>query len=116
MSSSIGFQITGTGIYAPPKVETAEELAPRVGKTAEWIVENTGVARRHVCEEPVEQMAAAAAKAALGPGPPPDLILNASTTPRQLIPDTSVFVQKALGFDGIACHTVHGTCLSFLLA
>jgi 3-oxoacyl-[acyl-carrier-protein] synthase-3 len=114
--SPLRFQITSTGLYAPPKVETAEDLASRVGKSAEWILASTGVARRHVAEEPVEQMAAKAAQQALGSGPPPDLILNASTTPRQLIPDTSVFVQSALGFDGIASHTIHGTCLSFLLA
>lgn len=114
--SALHFQITGTGLYAPPKVETAEDLAARVGKTADWIVSTTGVARRHIAEEPVEEMAAKAAVAALAGGPPPDLILNASTTPRQLIPDTSVFVQAALGLKGVASHSIHGTCLSFLVA
>jgi 3-oxoacyl-[acyl-carrier-protein] synthase-3 len=109
-------QVTGTGFHAPPKVETAEDLAARVGKTAEWITETTGVARRHIAEEPVEKMAAKAAAEALGGGPPPDLLINAATTPRQLIPDTSVFVLTELGLDGIASHTVHGTCLSFLVA
>jgi 3-oxoacyl-[acyl-carrier-protein] synthase-3 len=112
----LNFQITSTGIYAPPKIETAEDLAPRVGKTAEWIVSTTGVARRHIADEPVEKMAAAAARIALGSGPPPDLIINASTTPRQLIPDTSVFIEAELGLQGVASHTVHGTCLSFLVA
>src|ERR1700722_177397 len=110
------FQVTATGLYAPPKVETAEDLAPRVGKSAEWIVSSTGVARRHIAEEPVEKMAAHAAKKALGEGPPPALVLNASTTPRQLIPDTSVFLLEELGLKGVASHTIHGTCLSFLVA
>jgi 3-oxoacyl-[acyl-carrier-protein] synthase-3 len=110
------FQVTSTGLYAPPKVETAEDIADRAGKTAAWIVSTTGVARRHIAEEPVETMAAKAAQAALGSGPPPDLILNASTTPRQLIPDTSTFIQAELGLSGIASHTIHGTCLSFFLA
>jgi 3-oxoacyl-[acyl-carrier-protein] synthase-3 len=112
--SPLGFKVTKTGLYAPPKVETAEDLAPRVGKTAEWIVTSTGVKRRHIAEEPVERMAAAAARLAIGSGPPPDLILNASTTPRQLIPDTSVFIEEELGLEGVASHTIHGTCLSFL--
>jgi 3-oxoacyl-[acyl-carrier-protein] synthase III len=114
--SPLDVQITGTGLYAPPKVETAEDLAPRVGKSAEWIVGTTGVERRHIAEEPVERMAAKAAQLALGSGPPPDLILNASTTPRQLIPDTSTFVAAELGLEGVASHTIHGTCLSFLVA
>jgi 3-oxoacyl-[acyl-carrier-protein] synthase-3 len=114
--SPLHFQITATGLYAPPSVETAEDLAKRVGKTAEWIVESTGVSRRHISDEPVEHMAAEAARQALGSGPPPDLILNASATPRQVIPDTSVFIESELGFDGVASHTIHGTCLSFLVA
>jgi 3-oxoacyl-[acyl-carrier-protein] synthase III len=110
------FQVTGTGLYVPPKVETAEDLAPRVNKSVEWIVSSTGVKKRHIAEEPVERMAAEAARRALGSGPPPDLILNASTTPRQLIPDTSVFLEAELGLSGVASHTIHGTCLSFLIA
>jgi 3-oxoacyl-[acyl-carrier-protein] synthase-3 len=112
----LNFQVTGTGLYAPPKVETAEEVGARAGKSGDWVVESTGVRVRHVAEEPVERMAAAAAKHALGGGPPPDLVINASTTPRQLIPDTSVFVLAELGLSGIASFSLHGTCLSFLMA
>ena len=112
-------KVTSTGLYAPPRVETAEDLAEKVGKSAAWIRERTGVSRRHVAHEPVERMAASAAAAALaglGSSVPPDLILYASTTPRQLIPDTSVFVQRELGLEGVACHSLHATCLSFLVA
>ena len=114
--SPLHFQITATGLYAPPCVETAEDLAKRVGKTADWIVASTGVLRRHISDEPVEHMAAEAARQALGTGPPPDLIINASTTPRQVIPDTSVFIEAELGYSGVASHSIHGTCLSFLVA
>lgn len=109
-------QVESTGIYVPPLVETATDLVDRVGKDEDWIVSRTGVLARHVCREPVEAMAAKAARRALGDGPEPDLILNASATPRQAIPDTSVFVQQELGFDGIPSHTVHATCLSFTVA
>jgi 3-oxoacyl-[acyl-carrier-protein] synthase-3 len=111
----LDIQVTATALYSPPRVETAEDLSSRVGKTAEWIVQQTGVARRHIAEEPVEQMAAEAARRALGSSGPPDLIIYASTTPRQLIPDTSVFVELELGLEGVPCHTVHATCLSFLV-
>jgi 3-oxoacyl-[acyl-carrier-protein] synthase-3 len=109
-------QLTSTGLYGPPRVETAEDLSTKVGKSAEWIVHQTGVARRHIAEEPIERMAAEAARRALGSSGPPDLIILASTTPRQLIPDTSVFVELELGLEGIPCHTIHATCLSFLVA
>jgi len=107
--------IQKTAMYAPPRIETAEELAPLIGKSAEWIRSRTGVERRHICEEPLEVFAAHAAREALG-GETPDLLIYASASPRQLIPDTSVFVARELGLVGLACHTVHATCLSFLVA
>jgi len=115
MTSGLKVSITGTGFAAPGIVETAEDLAPRIGRSADWIRSRTGVAERRVSDRPMEEMAAEAARDALGEGPPPDLILNASLTPVQLIPDSSVFVQQALGLSGIPSFSVHATCLSFLV-
>lgn len=110
-------QITGTGLYAPPLVETAEGLSPRVGKPTEWILERTRVARRHISEgESMADMGAKAARRALGEGGPPDLLINASLTPMQLVPDSSIFMLEALGLEGIPSFSVHATCLSFLVA
>jgi len=109
-------KIVSTGHYVPPRVETAAELAQRVGRTEEWILTHTGVARRHISDEPMEVMAAIAAREALDDGPQPDLLINASTTPRQLIPDSAAFILRELRMEGTACHTVHATCLSFLVA
>ncbi len=107
--------VTGTGWYAPGRVETAEDLAPTVGRSAEWIRGRTGVAARRVSDLPMAEMAAEAARRALGDGPPPDLILNCSLTPQQLLPDSSVFVQRALGTEGIPSFSIHASCLSFLV-
>ncbi len=59
---------------------------------------------------------AIAAKEAIGDKPAPDLIINASGVPKQTIPDTSVFIQKELGYEGIPSFSVHSTCLSFITA
>lgn len=109
-------QISHAAHFASPVVETAEDLAPRVGRSAEWIVQHTGVLRRHICQTSMEEQAAAAARRVLEGGAPPDLIVNASLTPRQLIPDSSVFIQRELGFSGVPSFSVHATCLSFLVA
>ncbi|MCB9762844.1 MAG: ketoacyl-ACP synthase III [Alphaproteobacteria bacterium] len=109
-------RITSTGLYLPPRIETAEDLAPRLGRSAAWIRSRTGVAARRVSDLQVEEMAAAAARDALGDGPPPDLLINASTVPRQLVPDTSVFVLRELGLSGVPAFSVRATCLSFLVA
>ena len=109
-------KIMSTGMALPPTIETAADLAPRIGRSEQWIVSRTGVKERRISHEALEVLGARAAKAALGDGPPPDLVLNASASPKQVLPDTSVFVARELGYDGIPCHSVHATCLSFLVA
>jgi 3-oxoacyl-[acyl-carrier-protein] synthase III len=110
------FKIENTGFYAPPRIETAQDLSDRVGRSEQWILSRTGVAERRISDEPMSVMGAKAARQALGDGPPPDLILNASLTPMQLIPDSSIFIQKELGFSGIPSFSIHATCMSFLVA
>jgi len=61
-------------------------------------------------------MGAIAASQALEGNANPDLIINASGVPKQTIPDTSVFFQRELGLNDIPCFSIHGTCLSFLIA
>ena len=109
-------KIDSTGFYLPPKVQTAAELAPLIGKSEKWIISRSGVAERRIAEEQMDVMAGKAAREALGDGPPPDCIINASTTPLQLIPDSSPFIQRALGMEGIPSWSMHATCLSFLVA
>ena len=75
-----------------------------------------GVSERRVSELDVDAMGAIAAKKAIGDKPPPDLIINASGVPKQTIPDTSVFIQNELGYEGIPSFSVHSTCLSFITA
>lgn len=108
-------QITGTGFHAPEKIETAGDLAPRLGVSEDW-VRTLGVGKRRIAEETMPVMAARAAREALGNGPPPDLLINASLTPVQLIPDSSVFILEELGYSDIPGFSLHATCLSFLVA
>jgi 3-oxoacyl-[acyl-carrier-protein] synthase III len=96
-------------------VETAHDLAERLGRSPEWITSRTGVAIRHVSQLSMAEMGAAAGLEALA-GTRPDLIVNASLTPMQLIPDSSVFVQEAMGMSGVPSYSVHATCLSFVVA
>ncbi len=109
-------KIVSTGLYLPPKIQTAKELSPLIGRSEHWIISRTGVEERRIAEEPMDEMAAKAARQALGDGAPPDCILNASATPLQLIPDSAPFIQRALGFDGIPAWSIHATCLSFIVA
>ena len=112
---ALNARIVSTAMWVSPTVETSKELAPRVGRTAGWIERRTGVRSRHVFGGDPAVQAAAAARLALG-DEPPDLVINASLTPRQLIPDTAAFVARELGLDGVPAFSVHATCLSFLVS
>jgi len=108
-------RITGIGYYLPKTVETSQELSPKINKSLEWILSRTGVEERRISDVDVDEMGSIAAKKALG-YKIPDLIINASGVGKQIIPDTSVFLQKKLNFSGIPCFSIHATCLSFLVA
>ena len=110
------FKITGYGSYLPPKVQTSKELSKLIDKSEDWIISHTGVYERRISDIDVDQMAAIAAKEAIGDKLSPDLIINASGVPKQTLPDTSVFIQKELDLDGIASFSIHSTCLSFIVA
>ena len=112
----MNIKITGHGYYIPPTIETAAQVASKINQTEDWIISRTGVKERRISEIDVDQMGAIAAKKAIKNSSPPDLIINASGVPKQTIPDTSVFIQKELGFSGIPSFSVHSTCLSFLTA
>ena len=108
-------EITGLGYYLPENIETSKQLSLKINKSLDWIISRTGVEERRISSIDVDQMGAIAARKALGETTP-DLIINASGVGKQVIPDTSVFIQKELGFKGIPCFSMHATCLSFLVA
>ena len=108
--------ISSTGVYLPPRIQSSSELSHLIDRSEDWILSRTGVRERRVAEEGMDSLAAKAALAAIGDGPRPDCIINASLTPVQLIPDSAVFIQKALGWEGVPCWSVHATCLSFVVA
>ena len=108
-------KITGSGYYLPDKIQTSLELSKIINKSEEWIISRTGVYERRISKIDVDQMGAIAGRKALN-GVKPDLIINASGVGKQIIPDSSVFIQKELGFNGIPSFSIHATCLSFLVA
>lgn len=109
-------RIAGVGWYAPPRVETATAVADILGVSEAWLLRHAGARERRVADEPVEALAAHAVRAAVGDQPPPDALVFAAATTRQLIPDTSAFVAGELGWSGLATWTVNAACLSFLPA
>jgi 3-oxoacyl-[acyl-carrier-protein] synthase-3 len=102
----------------PPDIQTANALAPLVNRDAAWIIENAGVERRHVCKryDDPAVLIRSIAKPIIQQHGEPDLLINASAMPRQLLPDGSVFIARELGLVGTPAFSINATCLSFLVA
>ena len=91
-----------------------------------WIERHSGVHERRWADvsggETATWMGAQAAREALDEAGVAagdlDLIINASGTPEQALPDGGPLIQRHLGLggSGIACLSVHTTCLSFFTA
>ncbi|HEX8821019.1 MAG TPA: 3-oxoacyl-[acyl-carrier-protein] synthase III C-terminal domain-containing protein [Archangium sp.] len=119
----MSLKIAGVGRYLPPRVVLNPEIEARCGLPAGWIEEMQGVReRRWIVKESASFMGAEAAKEAVADAglelKDIDLILNASGTPQQVIPDGGALLQRELGLgaSGIPSMSVHTTCLSFLTA
>jgi len=112
----IPIHVEAIDLQLPEQVQTAEDLAPLIGKSANWIRQRAGVQERRVAQVDMPTLAAQAASKVFSQSDPPDLILNASGVGYQVLPDSSIFIQKALGLSGIPCFSIHATCLSFLTA
>lgn len=119
-------QIAGVGRYLPRRVVSSAEVEAMVGLPEGYAFKRSGVKQRRwaaVSEgESAPWMGAQAALEALeraNVAPDAvDLILNASGSPAQAIPDGGPLIQREMGLggSGIPSWSVSATCLSFLLA
>ncbi|MBT3221342.1 MAG: ketoacyl-ACP synthase III [Proteobacteria bacterium] len=117
-------RIAGVGRYLPERVVTNAEIATLCDVPVEWIEDHCGVRERRWAEPELGEtnswMAAQAINEALEEaefdGRSLDLIINASGTTEQMIPDGGPLIQRQLGLEdtAIPCVSVHSTCLSFL--
>lgn len=123
MQLNLPLKIIGLGRYLPPRIVPSSELETICALPSGWIERRNGVReRRWATTETASFMAAEAAREALDEAKlRPDqlsLIINASGTPEQAIPDTGALIQRQLGLgkSGIPAMSVHTTCLSFITA
>ena len=114
--------ITGTGSYLPQTILSNEDLAARLDTSDEWIIERTGIRRRHIAAkgEFTSDLATEAARQALAAaGRTPhdiDLIIVATATPDQTFPAVATVVQYKLGMIHGVAFDVAAVCSGFLYA
>ena len=95
--------ITGWGVCVPEARLTNADFERLVDTSDEWIVERTGIRERRIAseDETTATLGIAAGAAALKragiTADDVDLLVLATTTPEQPIPQTAAFVQEGLG-------------------
>src|SRR5579872_4006750 len=120
--TSYGASITGVGYYAPPGILTNEDLEKLVDTSDEWIVQRTGMKRRHIVgpEGATSDVAVPAALAALdAAGKKPadiDCIICATATPDYIFPAMACLVAARLGVAGKAAFDLSIACSGFVYA
>jgi 3-oxoacyl-[acyl-carrier-protein] synthase-3 len=114
--------IIGTGSYLPQTVLSNDDLAARLDTSDAWIVERTGIQRRHIAAEGefTSDLGTAAARQALdAAGLTPDdidLIVVATATPDQTFPAVATVIQHKLGMAHGVAFDVGAVCSGFLYA
>jgi 3-oxoacyl-[acyl-carrier-protein] synthase-3 len=114
--------IIGTGSYLPHTILSNDDLAARLDTSDEWIVERTGIRRRHIAApgeftSDLGTEAARRALAAAGLTPQDiDLIVVATATPDQTFPAVATVIQHKLGMVHGVAFDVAAVCSGFLYA
>ena len=117
-----GVRIAGIGRYAPAGVLTNKDLEHLVDTTDEWIVQRTGMRRRHIAapEQATSDIAVPAALAALDAAGKSaadiDVVILATATPDYLFPATACLVANRLGIPGTPAFDISIACSGFVYA
>lgn len=112
-------RITGTGHYLPEKRLTNADLEKMVETSDQWIRERTGIHSRRIAEnEATSDLALKASKMALAAAKldPKDLdmILVATVTPDEIMPNTACHLQRKLGARDCMALDISAACTGFV--
>ena len=114
--------VLGCGSYLPERVLTNDELAGRIDTSDSWIVQRTGIRRRHIAAtgEFTSHLGVRAAREAIANADIDphsiDLIVLATSTPDNTFPATAVSIQEALGLTTGAAFDLQAVCSGFVFA
>jgi 3-oxoacyl-[acyl-carrier-protein] synthase-3 len=120
MAGQYRSRIAGTGSYLPSKVLTNSDLEKIVDTNDQWIVDRTGIERRHIADakqvtsDLCYEAAVRALKAANLDAKDLDMILVATVSPDQQMPSTANFLQARLGARNVMSFDLNAACSGFI--
>jgi len=113
-------RLAGTGSYLPEKRLSNDDLAKLVETNDQWIVERTGIRSRHIAAEGefTSDLALKASRAALESAgltaKDIDMILVATVSPDQPMPNTACVLQHKLGARDCMAVDISAACTGFV--
>lgn len=113
-------RIAGIGSYLPEKILSNLDLEKMVDTNDQWIRERTGIERRHIAAdgEYTSDLCLKATEKALADAglkaSDLDLILVATVSPDQVMPNTASVVQHKLGISNVPCLDISAACSGFV--
>lgn len=116
----MNIKICGTGSALPEKVITNKDLEKMVDTEDTWIVERTGISKRHAVseDESAATLGALAANRALEMSgyslDDIDMILVATCSDDDRLPNCACKIQKILGKTNIPAFDINSACTGFL--
>lgn len=115
-------RVVGSGAFLPERVLTNHDLEQMVDTSDQWIVERTGVRKRHIvadgettCDLAEQAARRALGSAGIGAGDI-DLIVVGTTTPDKVFPSTACLLQQRLGIHTCPAFDVQAVCTGFIYA
>lgn len=113
-------KIVGTGGYLPTQTLSNSDLEKMVETSDQWILERTGISKRHIIadDETTSMMAERAAKKAIAAAnidpQQIELIIVATATPDRTFPSTACILQQRLGITDCPAFDISAACAGFI--
>lgn len=113
-------KVAGVGSYLPEKILTNYDLEKMVDTSHDWILQRTGIERRHVVadDEGTSDLCVRAANNALKDANMTvdqiDLIIVGTVTPDYKMPACACLVQAKLGAKNIMAFDINAACSGFI--
>lgn len=117
-----GAAVASVGASVPRTVVGSDEIEARLGLAPEWIERRTGIRSRRIAadHERLETHATIAAAIAIDragvTSEDVDMVLVATTTQDEILPNTAPLVAQALGADRAGAFDIGAACTGFLSA
>ncbi|HZE05768.1 MAG TPA: beta-ketoacyl-ACP synthase 3 [Solirubrobacteraceae bacterium] len=122
MAARVGVAAASVAVSVPETAVSSAELGARLGVGSDWIARRTGIHLRRIAEphERLDHHATVSARRALArAGVEPrdvDLVIVATTTADEMMPNAAPLVAHALGADRAGAFDVGSACTGFLSA